>query len=349
MVSGGHSVSTLPPPTLKLRPLVRHRYITASASAATGNFHTERHTQPAHRGSRAHVHAPQPLQPICAQLARPLQQALVPDHVQRRQRRRAADRALLVRVVPERAVGRDIQILARDQRRHREHAAAQPLAQHQHVRHAAQLLAREHRAGASQAARDLVEDQQRAVPVAARAHARPEIRRRRLQGCPAHRLRDHRADVALHLQHVVDVVRQPLMRAPVAAEEARRQRRRRHMLGARQQRAGVAAEDRLAADRDRIERGAVERIPHRYRLVPARRMPRQLQRHADRRCAARREQHLVQPPGRQLRQPPRQFDRRRGWCSGAARTAASPVAASPPRSRADGRSRPGARCCRGNP
>ena len=76
------------------------------------------------------------------------------------------------------------------------------------------------------------------MAVAARPHARPEIRRRRLQGCPAHRFGDHRADVALHLQHIIDIIRQPLMRVSVVAEEPWRQRWRWDVFSAWQQRAG---------------------------------------------------------------------------------------------------------------
>ncbi len=80
------------------------------------------------------------------------------------------------------------------------------------------------------------------------------------------------------------------------------------MLGAGQQRPGATAKDGLAPDGDGVQRGAVEGVPHGNGLEAARRRARQLERHADGAGASRREEHLVQIAGRQLRQPLRQAD-----------------------------------------
>ena len=124
----------------------------------------------------------------------------------------------------------------------------------------------------------------------------------------------------------------------------------RHVLGARQQRADVAAEHRFAADRDRVERGAVEAVPHRDRLVPAGGDARELERHADRERAAGREQHLAERVGRERDEllararRPRALVKRRGE-NGSVSSCALDRG---DHARMAG-SRPGARCCRGSP
>ncbi len=276
-----------------------------------GDLYTERNTQPTDGSDRGILclHCAQSLQSTRAHLTRSIQQFFISDHIQCREGSRAADRAFLVGVMTQRTIGRCIQIFTCDQRCHRENTAAEAFAQHQHVGHTTHLLAREHRAGAAETTGDFVEDQQGTMPIAACTHARPEIRGRGLQSGPAYRFGDDRADIALHLQHIVDVIGQSLVRAIVVTEKPRRQCRRRNVFGARQQRSRIASEDCLATDRDRIQRCTMERIPHRQRLVPARRVTRQFQRHADRRGAAWCEQHLVQLAGRQFGQPSREFDR----------------------------------------
>ena len=67
---------------------------------------------------------------------------------------------------------------------------------------------------------------------------RPEFRRRRLDGRPAHRLGDQRRDVALNLKHIVDVVGEALERL-VVAEKAAREIERRQVLGAGHHRAKI--------------------------------------------------------------------------------------------------------------
>ena len=213
-----------------------------------------------------------------------------------------------MRIVPERPVGGDIELRPGDQGGHGHDPAAEALAEDQHVRDAAHLLADEHGAGAAEAARHLIEDQQGSVAVAARPHLGPEAGRRRLDRGPAHGLGDHRSDVALHFEDVVDVVGQALVGAAVGAEEAPRQPRRRDMLGAGEQRPDILAEQRLAADRDGVQVRAVEGIPHRDRLVPAGGVAGELERHADGGRAAGRKQHLAQIARRQLDQAARQID-----------------------------------------
>jgi hypothetical protein len=119
------------------------------------------------------------------------------------------------------------------------------------------------------------------VPIAARAHAGPEAGRRQFDRGPTHRLGDHGRDVALHLEDIIDVVGEALMRMAVLSEEARGQSRRRHMLRARQQRASAAPKQGFAADRDRVEIGAVKSIPHGQGLVSPRCIAGELQCHAD--------------------------------------------------------------------
>src|SRR5205085_5298008 len=79
-----------------------------------------------------------------------------------------------------------------------------------------------------------------------------------------------------------------------AVEEAASRIARRRVFCTGQQRAGVPAEQRLATDRNRVERCSVEGIPERKRLVTTGRDPRKLERHADRERAAGREEYLGQ-------------------------------------------------------
>ena len=130
-----------------------------------------------------------------AELARALEQSLVLDHLERGERRGAADRALFVRVMAERAVGGDVEVAARDQRGHGEHRATQALTEHDHVRHDAVVLEREHAARAPEADRDFVEDQERAVAVAGVADDAVVLGRRNLHVGAADGFDDHRADV----------------------------------------------------------------------------------------------------------------------------------------------------------
>ena len=147
--------------------------------------------------------------------------------------------------------------------------------------------------------------------------SRPEFRRRRLDGRPAQRLGDQRRDVPLNLEHVVDVVGEALERL-IVAEKTTREIERRQVLGAGSHGAKIAAEQGFAADADRVEIGAVERVPERQRLVPAGGVAREFQRHGNRRGAARGEQNLVEVARRGLNEAPR--ERRRGRIGETART-----------------------------
>ena len=214
MTSGGDSVSTLPWPTLNDRPWARQWYITCSASRRAGHA-TARELDAEQQADAAHVRRPARWrrfisrirsQRASAQVARTLEQPLVLDHLERRERGRAADRALLVRVVAERPVGGDVEVAARDQRRHREHGAPEPFAEDDHVGNDPVVLEREHPAGAAEADRHLVEDQQRAVTVARVADDPVVLGRRNLHVGAADRLDDHGADVLFLAEHVVDVL-----------------------------------------------------------------------------------------------------------------------------------------------
>ena len=243
-----------------------------------------------------------------AQRPRALEQVLALDHFERRQRRGAADGALLVRVMAERAVRGDVEIAARDQRGHREHGASQTLAQHDHVRDDAVMLEREHPAGPAQADRHLVENQQRAVTIAGVADDAVVLGGRDLDVGAADRFDDHGADVLFLAEHVVEVFRALRVAGAAATEAAGGRVARRRVLGPRHERTHVLAEDRFAADRDGVERRPVETVPQRQRLVAAGRDARELQRHADRERAAGREQNLAQRVGRERGEPRGEID-----------------------------------------
>jgi hypothetical protein len=80
------------------------------------------------------------------------------------------------------------------------------------------------------------------------------------------------------------------------------------VLRAGQQWADAAAEHRFAADRDGVQRGAVEGVPHRHGLVPPGHQPGQLERHADGRRATGGEEQLGLGHRRGLAEPLRQLD-----------------------------------------
>ena len=240
--------------------------------------------------------------PVSPSATRLGEQLFLFDHLERGERGGAADRALFVRVVAERAIAGDVEVAPGDQRGHRKDRAAQALAEDDHVGNDAVVLEREHRAGAAEADRNLVEDQQRAVAVAGVADDPVIVGRRDLDVGAADRLDDHRADILFLAEHVIEILGAAQVARSRAPEAAAAGIARRHVLGAGHQRPHVLAEHRFAADRDRVERRAVERVPHRQRLVPARGEPRELQRHPDRQRAAGREQHLAQRVGRERRE-----------------------------------------------
>jgi hypothetical protein len=238
---------------------------------------------------------------VFAQVARSIDQPLLFDALDGGERGGARHRVLLVRVVTQGALRHHVEIRTRDDGRDRQDPAAQPLAEDEDVGHDAPVLRCEHPAGAAEALRDLVEHEERAMPVARRADARPVLRMRDDRNA-AHGLGDDGGHVPLALQHVLDVVGAAESAPPGAAEHAMRGVRRRHVLGAGQQGPDVAAEHPLAADARRIERGAVEGVPHRDGFVSTGHDTGQPERHPDGGSAARAEQRLAEITGRDLRE-----------------------------------------------
>src|SRR2546430_533844 len=93
------------------------------------------------------------------------------------------------------------------------------------------------------------------------------LRRRDLHVGRANRLDDYRADIPLLAEDVVDIFGAAQVAGAAAAKAALARIARRRMLGARQERSDVLAENRLAANGDRVQRRAVERVPERQRLM----------------------------------------------------------------------------------
>ena len=228
-------------------------------------------------------------------------QALALNHLQRGQRRRRRDRVLLVRVVAEGVGARDVQVVARDAGRNRQHAAAQGLAQHHDVGRGAIVFGGEEAPGLAQAGGDLVEDQQRAVGIAGLAYRLP-IARRRDGGHRARRLGDHRRHIAFAFEHVLDHRRasQPALREKRLALRIDRVAvgaavtgKGRDMLGAGQQRpdGAAVAEQRFATDARCAETRAVEGVPEAQGLEAPGGGARQFDRDLHRIAAAGGEQH----------------------------------------------------------
>ena len=280
--------------------------------AFADEFDAQQQTLPPHVADQAVAgfHFAQLRQRVVAKPGGMFHQLFVADHVQRRQAGGAADGILLVRVVAERGMRGHIERFTRQQGRDRKYATAQPLAQHQHVRHDVVMLAREHAPGATEADGNLVEDQQRAVLVAGGPDAFPIIRRRDERRA-AHRLADDGGHVALLFQDIVNVVGTGEVAGGATFEGTAQRLGRRDMFATRQQRPDALAEHGFTAHRDRIQRGAVEGIPHRNKFEPAGGDARELEGHADGRGAARREQHAIQIARRDFPESFGQFDRRR--------------------------------------
>ena len=214
-------------------------------------------------------------------------------------------------IVTERAIARNIQPLARDQRRHREHPATETLADHHHVRNDAIALECEHRPGAAKADRNLVENEKRAMAVAGAAHRFVVPPGGHLDIGRAHGLDHHRGNVFFLAQDVLDVLGATRVAGAAAAVHAMLRIAGRRVFGARQERPDAGAKHRLAADRDRIQRRAVKRVPQRHGLVPPGRHARELERHADRFGASRSKQHLAEVARRKRRQAAREPPPRR--------------------------------------
>ena len=156
------------------------------------------------------------------------------------------------------------------------------------------MLEGEHATGATEADRHFVENEQCAVTIAGIAHDSVVLRRWNLYIGRAHGFDHYRADVLFLRQNVVDIFRTAQVAGLSAAESAIARIAGRDVLGSRQQRSDVPAENSLASDRDGMERSAVERVPERQRLVAAGDQPCNLERHADRQCAPGRERDLAE-------------------------------------------------------
>ena len=169
-----------------------------------------------------------------AQRARGFEQALVGNDFQGRQRGGAADRALFMGVVAERAIASDVEIAAGDQRGERKDAAAEPLAQHDHIGNDVVMLEGEHAARAAEADGHFVENQQGTVAVAGVADDAVILRRRNLHVGRANRLDDHCADILFLAENVVEVFGAAQVAGVAAAKPALARIAGRRMLGARQ-------------------------------------------------------------------------------------------------------------------
>src|SRR5579871_476896 len=100
-----------------------------------------------------------------------------------------------MREVAEGAVASDVEIFTGKHGGDRQRTAAEALSEDKHVGHDAILLAGEERAGSSQAVRNLVEDEERAVPAADFAEPLPVALGRDGAGA-AHGFGDDRGNVA---------------------------------------------------------------------------------------------------------------------------------------------------------
>ena len=90
------------------------------------------------------------------------------------------------------------------------------------------------------------------MPVASSPNRFPIIGRRDV-GSAAHGLSNHRGDVTFFLEHILDVAGALERALGAALEWAMRRVRRRHMLGAGQERADALPKDGFAADRNGVE------------------------------------------------------------------------------------------------
>ncbi len=202
------------------------------------------------------------------------------EDVERGQRRRAGQRIAGVAMrMQEGAVARVVEeaiveFLRRQHRRQRQEPAGQALRQAQQVGHDAGLLAGEQRAGAAEADRDLVGDQEHAMGVAQLAHAL-EIHRivhAHPAGALHARLEDQRADLAGMLVEqarqriggILGVTGRALARARVPGIGRRREQR----LG--QQRRVHAPIQRDVADGERADGFAVIAVLQRHELAAPR-------------------------------------------------------------------------------
>src|SRR3954464_1297623 len=122
------------------------------------------------------------------------------------------------------------------------------------------------------------------------------------KGCAADSFRDYGSDIAFFFENVLDVIGAIQITGDAAVERAVPVIGRRDMLATRQKRAGVLAENRFAAERDRVKRSAVEGVPHGDCFEATGRGARELEGHADGGSSARREKDAIQITGSKLRE-----------------------------------------------
>lgn len=237
------------------------------------------------------------------------QQLVATDDVQGGQRRRAAQRALLMGVVAQGGLRGLIEAITGDHGREGHYASAESLAQTDDVRRDAKVLHAEPAAGAAQSVGDLVGDQQHPMAIADLADALPIGFGGDLHIGIADGLGDKGAYATLLFNHIFQVIGIVQILAFAAIPHASVAGRWRNALHAGQQRAHALTKAGFATDRDGIEGGAVKGVPERDHLVIAGDKAGQLQRHANGRRATGGKQHPVEIVGGQLCQRPGALDR----------------------------------------
>src|SRR5882762_3792740 len=95
------------------------------------------------------------------------------DDLQRCQPGGAGHRILLVRVMAERSLGSNVQMLSGNDSSERENPSAQSFTEHDDVRHDLEMFEREKFASAAQGDGDFVENEERAMFIAGGANAFP--------------------------------------------------------------------------------------------------------------------------------------------------------------------------------
>ena len=150
----------------------------------------------------------------------------------------------------QRTLRRDVEIGPGDCCGHRYHAAAEPLAEYEDVRRYAAVFAAKHSTGTTERKRDFIENKQCAVSIAQFAYTPPIRIRRAVDSCAAHRFGNDRANVALLDEDLFDSL------------GVRRRARPSDVKTAGQKRAESVAKQRLASDRDGVQRRAMKRVEH---------------------------------------------------------------------------------------
>ena len=114
MVSGGQSVTTFPPPILKLSPrreAAIHEPLGQSGWIVAADLDAEIAAEPTHITDDriAGLHRAKPLEAATSEFLRPIDQLFFFDHLERREPCGASDGTLLVRIMSERRVRRAIE------------------------------------------------------------------------------------------------------------------------------------------------------------------------------------------------------------------------------------------------